>query len=88
MKKTDFVLVVWEHNIGGHEHDAKTIYRRVKKNLFTPFYYTDGKSKWDAFEKVNPRCKEVQKTLKDISQRYAMKKQTWLTIEEVFLIAL
>lgn len=88
MKETDFALVVWKHNISGNEHDAKTIYRRVKGDLFTPFFYTDGKCEWDAFEHVNPGCKQVKKTLKSIGQKYAMKKKTWLTIEEVFLIAL
>lgn len=88
MKETDFALVVWEHNISGNEHDAKTIYRRVTGDLFTPFFYTDGKCAWDAFEHVHPGCKQVKKTLKSIGQKYAMKKKTWLTIEEVFLIAL
>jgi len=88
MKNKDYVLVIWQDGMDGGVSDAKTIYKRVKNDLYTPLFYCAGKRKWDNYESVYPKCREVQISLVDLASEYPINSTKWLTHEEVFLIGL
>lgn len=85
--ETDYVLVTWGKALRDEkDYPKRTIYRRVRGNLFTPIFftaYTDPS--WAKFVTHWPL---VTVTLAELKRKYPMKGKRWLTEKEVFAIAL